>query len=156
MHTVPNNPGAYSAQALGMGNAAVQREQFITEHKVVKASYTNYLSVEEAAKERILYAVGNNALAPLKRQYIDFGDTTILAMLDHIRMKTVIWMTTAQKHQYKTSRYNMPWDPTSSITPYFTHLDCFQIFLGNRGIATSDKEKTMAAVAQMWQSKMFT
>ncbi len=71
-------------------------------------------------------------------------------------MKTVIWMTTAQKYKYKTSGYNMPWDPTSSITAYSTHLDHFQISLGDRGIATSDKEKTMAAGTQMWQSKMFT
>ncbi len=65
-------------------------------------------------------------------------------------------MTTAQKHEYKTSGYNTPWDPTLSITAYFTHLDCFQISLGNRSIATSNEEKTMAAGAQMWQSKMFT
>jgi hypothetical protein len=30
------------------------------------------------------------------------------------------------------------------------------VSLGDRGIATSDQEKTMAAGAQMWQSKMFT
>jgi hypothetical protein len=37
--------------------------------------------VEEAAKKLILYAVGSNALAPLKKQYIGFGITTVLAML---------------------------------------------------------------------------
>ncbi len=51
--------------------------------------------------------------------------------------------------------YNNPWDPTTSITAYFTQLDCFQISLGNRGIVTSKAKKTMAAGAQMWQSKMF-
>jgi hypothetical protein len=30
------------------------------------------------------------------------------------------------------------------------------VSLGDRGIATSDQEKTMAAGAQMWQSEMFT
>ncbi len=139
-----------------MGNAVAQCEQLIAEHKVLQASYAKYLGVEEAAKELILYAIGNNALAPLKRQYIGFGDTTVLAMLDHLCMKTAIWMTTAQKHKYKTSGYNTPWDPTSSITAYFTHLDRFQISLGDRGIATSDEEKMMAAGAQLWQSKMFT
>ena len=44
----------------------------------------------------------------------------------------------------------------TSITAYFTQLDRFQVSLGDRGIATSDQEKTMAAGAQMWQSKMFT
>ena len=77
-------------------------------------------------------------------------------MLDHLRQKTAIRMTTAQKHEYKTNGYNTPWDPTTSITAYFTNLDRFQISLGDRGIKTSDKEKAMAAGAQMWQSEMFT
>jgi hypothetical protein len=148
VHTVPNDPGAYSAQALGMGNAAVQCEQFVAEHKVLQASYADYLGVEEAAKELILYAIGNDSLAPLKRQYIGFGDTTIFAILNHLCMKTAIQMTTAQKHEYKTSRYNAPWDPTSSIIAYFTYLDRFQISLGHHGIATSNEEKTMAAGAK--------
>jgi hypothetical protein len=61
-----------------------------------------------------------------------------------------------RKHEYKTIGYNVPWDPISSITTYFTHLDRLQISLGNRGIATSKEEKMMAADAQMWQRKMFT
>ncbi len=35
-------------------------------------------------------------------------------------------------------------------------LDRFQVSLRDRGIATSNQEKTMAAGAQMWQSEMFT
>jgi hypothetical protein len=65
-------------------------------------------------------------------------------------------MRTAQKHDYKTMGYNNPWDPTKSITAYFAQLDHFQVSLGNRGIATSKAKKTMAAGAQMRQSKMFT
>ncbi len=103
-----------------------------------------------------MYAVGDDALAPLKKQYIGFGDSTILTMLDHLRQKTAIKMTTAQKYEYKTNGYNTPWDPTSIITAYFTTLDRFQISLVDRGIATSDAEKTMAAGAQMWHSEMFT
>jgi hypothetical protein len=156
VHTVPNDPGAYSAQVLGVGNAAAHCKQFVAEHKVLQASYANYLGVEEAAKELNLYAIGGNLLAPLKRQYIGFGDSTVLTMLNHLRIKTAIEMTTAQKHEYKTSGYIAPWDPTLSITAYFTHLYHFQISLGNRSIATSNEEKTMAAGAQMWQSKMFT
>jgi hypothetical protein len=64
-------------------------------------------------------------------------------------------MTTAKKHEYKTMGYNNLWDPTTSITAYFTQLNRFQVSLGNRGIATSKAEKTMAAGAQMWQSEMF-
>jgi hypothetical protein len=65
-------------------------------------------------------------------------------------------MMTAQKYEYKTNRYNSPWDPTTSITAYVTLIDHFQVLLGNRGIVTSNEEKTMAAGAQMWQSEMFT
>ena len=43
-----------------------------------------------------------------------------------------------------------------SITAYFSLFDCFQVLLGNRRIATSNKEKTMAVESQMWQSEMFT
>jgi hypothetical protein len=52
-----------------------------------------------------------------------------------------IKMTTAQKHEYKATRYNNPWDPTTSITAYFTLLDRFQVSLGNHGIATSNAGK---------------
>jgi hypothetical protein len=126
-HVALANPGAYLAAALGVGNAAAQRKQFVAKHKVLQSSYANYLGVEEASKELILYAVGDDALAPLKKQYIGFGDTMILSMLDHLRQKTAIRMTTAQKYEYKNAGFNTPWDPTTSITAYFTSLDRFQI-----------------------------
>ena len=50
----------------------------------------------------------------------------------------------------------MSWDPTMSITAYFTGLDKFQISLVDRGISTSVEEKAMAAGARMWESEMFT
>ena len=77
-------------------------------------------------------------------------------MIDHLCLKTAIKMTTAQKHEYRTTGYNNLWDPTTSITAYFTQLDRFQVSLGDRGIATSEEEKTMAAGAQMWNSEIFT
>ncbi len=152
---MPGNPGAYSQAALGVGNLAALREQHVAEHKILQKSYNDYLGVEEAGKELILYAVGNDALAPLKKLYIGFGDSTVLKMIDHLCLKTGIKMTTAQKHEYKTMGYNNPWDPTTSITAYFTQLDRFQVSPGNQGIATSKAKKTMAVGAQMWQSKMF-
>jgi hypothetical protein len=42
-----------------------------------------------------------------------------------------------------------PWFPMMSITAYFSLLDCFQVSLGDRGIATRNKEKTMAVGVQM-------
>jgi hypothetical protein len=58
-------------------------------------------------------------------------------MIEHLHLKTAIRMTTAQKFEYKTNGYNKPWDPTTIITAYFTHLDRFQVSLGDRGITTS-------------------
>ena len=155
-HTVPGNPGAYSAAALIAGTSAAQREQLVATHKVTIESHASYLKVEEAGKELILYTVGDDALAPLKKQYIGFGDETVLIMIVHLPTKMAIRMTTAQKHQYRTNRYNAMWDPTTSITAYFTMLDRFQVSLEDRGIATSVEEKCMAAGSQMWASEMFT
>jgi hypothetical protein len=87
---------------------ASTREQFVAQHNIKQKSYRDYLSVKEAGKELILYPVGNDAVAPLKKQYIGFGDTTVLKMIDHLRLKTAIRMTTAQKIEYKTSGYNSP------------------------------------------------
>ncbi len=156
IHTIPANPGAYSTAALAVGNTAALQEQYAAEHKILMKSYNDYLGVKEACKDLILYATGNTALAPLKKQYIGFGDSTILLMIDHLHQKMAIKMTTVQKHKYKATEYKIPWDPTTSITAYFTQLDWFQVSLGNRSIATSKAEKMMVAVAQMWQSKMFT
>ncbi len=85
-----------------------------------------------------------------------FGNTTVVAMIDHLCLKTAIRMTTAQKYEYKTNGYNTPWDPTTNITVYFTLINRLQVLLGDSRIATSDKKKMMAAGVQMWQSEMFT
>ncbi len=125
IHTVPTDPGAYSADALNAGNAAATSKQFVAQHKIKKKSYRDYLNVEEAGKELILYAVGGDAVAPLKKQCISFGDRIVLAMIDHLCLKTVIRMTTAQKYECKTNGYNTPWDPMMRITAYFSLLDVF-------------------------------
>jgi hypothetical protein len=124
-HTTPANLGTYSTNALTAGNAAATRKQFVAKHKVKQKSYRDYLSIKEAGKELILYAVGDDTTAPLKKQYIGFGDTTMLAMIDHLRLKTAIRMTTAQKHECKMNGYNTLWDPTTSISAYFAQLDRF-------------------------------
>jgi hypothetical protein len=155
-HTVPTNPEVYSADALNAGNAAATCKQFVAQHKIKQKSYRDYPNVKEAGKELILYAVGDDAVAPLKKQCIIFGNTMVLAMINHLRLKTAIRMTTAQKYEYKMNGYNTPWDPMMSILAYFLLLDCFQVLLGNCGIVTSNKEKTMTAGAQMWLLEMFT
>ncbi len=86
-------------------------------------------------------------MAPLKKQYIGFGGLMVLSMINHFRLKTAIKMTTAQKHEYKTTGYNNPWDPTTSIIAYFTQLDWFKVSLGNCSIATSNAKKMMVVGA---------
>jgi hypothetical protein len=155
-HTIPANQGAYSTAALAVGNAATLQEQYVVEHNILTKIYNDYLGIKEAGKDLILYAAGNDALALLKKQYIGFGDSTVLSMINHLCQKTGIKMTTAQKHKYMATGYNKPWDPTTSITAYFTQLNWFQVSLGDRGIATSNTaEKMMGAGAQMWQGKKF-
>jgi hypothetical protein len=65
-------------------------------------------------------------------------------------------MTMSQKFKYKTEGYKTPWDPTMSITAYFTGLEKFKNSLADCGISTTIKEMTMAVGARMWESKMFT
>jgi hypothetical protein len=156
IYDAPPNPGAYAAAALVAGVSAAQREQLVAQHKEEQTAYADYLGAQEAGKELLLYGVGEDALAPLKKQYINFGDATIHSMILHLREKTAIKMTTSQKFEYKAEGYGRPWDPTTSITAYFTALDKFRTSLADRGIFTSLEEMTMAAGARMWESEMFT
>jgi len=86
-YTAPANPGAYPAAALTPGVSAAQREQLVAQHKEEQTAYADYLGSQEAGKELLLYGVGNDALAPLKKQYINFGDSTIHSMILHLREK---------------------------------------------------------------------
>ncbi len=119
-------------------------------------SYANYLGSQEAGKELLLYSVGDNALALLKKQHINFGNATIHSMILHLQEKMVIKMTMWQKMEYKTKGYAQQWDPTTSITAYFTGLDKLCTSLADRGISTSVEEMTIAVGARMWESEMFT
>jgi hypothetical protein len=57
----------------------------VAEHKILMKSYNDYLLIKEAGKDLILYAAGNYALALLKKQYIGFGNLTVLSMTNHLR-----------------------------------------------------------------------
>jgi hypothetical protein len=69
-HLAPANPGAYSTAALGVSNAAAHHGQLVAKHKVLQASYANYLGVEAAANKIVFYTIGKDTLVPLKKQYI--------------------------------------------------------------------------------------
>jgi hypothetical protein len=95
VYAAPGNLGAYAATALGANVSAVQREQIVVCHKEEQTLYANYLGAQEAGKELLLYGVSDNALAPLEKQNINFGDATVHSMILHLREKTAIKMTTS-------------------------------------------------------------
>jgi hypothetical protein len=66
-YAAPINPGTYAATALGAGVSTAQQEQIVANHKDDQTSYAEYLGAQEAGKELILYGVGVNVLAPLKK-----------------------------------------------------------------------------------------
>jgi hypothetical protein len=156
VYAAPANPGVYAAKALVARVSAAQHEQIVANHKEQQTLYANYLGSQEAGKELLLYGIGDNALVPLKKQYISFGNATIHSMILHLWEKMAIKMTTLQKFEYKAEGYRKQWDPSTSITAYFTGLDKFCTSLADRGISTSVKEMRMAAGARMWESEMFT
>jgi hypothetical protein len=125
VYTAPVNPGAYTAAALAAGVSTAHQEQITTQHKEMQMAYTEYLGAQKAGRELFLYGIGNDALAPLKKQYINFGNAAIHSMILHLCEKTTIKMTTSQKFEYKAKGYGKQWDPTTSITAYFTGLDIF-------------------------------
>jgi hypothetical protein len=156
VYTAPGNPGVYAAAALDANVSTAQHKQIVAHHKEEQTSYADYLGAQEAGKELLLYGAGDDALAPLKKQYINFRDATIHSMILHLQKKTAIKMATSQKYEYKAEGYAKQWDPTTSITAYFTGLDKFRNSLADRGISTSIEEMTMAAGARMWELEMFT
>jgi hypothetical protein len=95
VYAAPGNPGAYAAAALGANVSAAQHEQIVACHKEEQTSYANYLGVQEAGEELLLYGMGNDALAPLKKQYINFGYATIHSLILYLREKMAIKMTTS-------------------------------------------------------------
>ncbi len=105
VYVAPVNPGAYAATALAAGGSAAHQEQITMQHKETQTAYTKYLSAQKAGKELLLYGVGNDALVPLKKQYLNFGNATIHSMILHLQEKTAIKMTTSQKSEYKAEGY---------------------------------------------------
>jgi hypothetical protein len=85
VYTAPVNPRMYAATALAAGVSAAQRKQIVAQHKEEQTAYADYLGSQEAGKELLLYGVGDDALTPLKKQYINFGNATIHSMILHLQ-----------------------------------------------------------------------
>ncbi len=125
VYTAPANRGAYSATALAAGVSMAQCKKNIVQQKETQRAYTKYLRAQEAGKELLLYGMSNDALALLKKQYINFANATIHSMILHLCENTAIKMTTSQKFEYKAEEYRKQRGLTTSIMAYFTGLDKF-------------------------------
>ncbi len=125
VYVVLVNPGAYTAATLAAGVSAAHCEQIIMQHKDTQMAYTEYLVAKEAEKELLLCGRGDDAIALLKKQHINFGNVTIHSMILHLCEKMAIKMTTSQKFKYKAKGYGKQQDPTRSTMAYFTGLNKF-------------------------------
>ncbi len=105
--------------------SAVHQEQITAHHKETQRAYTKYLGAQEAGKELLLYGIGSDVLVLLKKQYINFGNATIHEMILYLCEMTAIKTTTSQNFKYKAEGYWRQWDPTTSITAFFTGLNMF-------------------------------
>ena len=54
----------------------------------------------------IIYAVGEDAVVTLKQRFVKYLKTSPKQMIEHLRKKTCIKMTTLEKDKYKTSGYS--------------------------------------------------
>lgn len=110
----PTNQGAYNPMAVNTINAA-QKEQMITTHNCKNESSKTYLGVEEGGKELIIYAVVENAVAPLSKQYIDFGEITIKEMIRYLWDRGSIRITSMEINIYKRKCYGKQWNMATNI-----------------------------------------
>jgi hypothetical protein len=67
--------------------STAHQEQITAQHKETQTMYTEYLNAQGAGKELLLYGISNDALAPLKKQYINFGNATIHSIMQHLCAK---------------------------------------------------------------------
>ncbi len=89
-YAAPGDPGAYAAAALAPGVSTAQQELLVAQHKEEQTAYADYLRSQEVGKE------GDDALAPLKKQYINFGNSTIHSMILHLQEKMVYHLNKCQ------------------------------------------------------------
>jgi hypothetical protein len=141
-HMVPTDPEAYPADALNASNVAAMHKQFLAQHKIQR---------------------GGEGTHPLRcwQQRSRPPQEAIYQFWQHNSTSNDQSPTPENSNQddnYTKIRVQDEWVQHSlgSTTVYFMLLNCFQVLLGDCGIAMSNKEEMMAAEAQMWQSKMFT
>ena len=73
-YDTPVDQGAYDPVVIANAATAASRSQMEAQHDQKNDKYQRNFVIETGTKELIKYAVGNDALAPLKKQFIKFGE----------------------------------------------------------------------------------
>ena len=114
-----------------------------------------YEGVCTSTTDLIIYAAGEDAVAPLKQRYIGFGDTTPQEMIAYLCTNVCIKMNIKEKDAFKTSGYACQWDTTKNIITSFKEIKSLKEKMDPRGIATSTAEIATTSVAIMYDNNYF-
>ena len=134
MRKIPNNQpyfvyntavdqGAYDPEVISNAATAANWAHTEAHHDQNNYEYQTYLGIKTGTKELIKYAVGNDALTPLKKGFIEFGDKTQQTMIIHLRNKVCLKLTAPEKEDFNRIGYQKPWDVTQNIATYYKYLD---------------------------------
>ena len=132
-----------------------QRAQMEARHTWKNEEFQVFCSAMEGAKDLILFAVGSNALAPLKEKYVGFGNQNVHKMLKHLRDKPAIKMLDQEKEEFKSKGYGKLWDPSVNPDTFFKELEEFSTILNKREITTTEAERTLVVVARIQATGYF-
>ena len=113
-YSVPIDQGPYDTTIAGNASTMV-RSQAEAVHNRLNVNSLVYEGVCTGTNDLIIHAVGEDAVAPLKRRYIGFGDTTPQEMITHLRTNVCVKMNMKEKDSFKTQGYAEPWDTRKNI-----------------------------------------
>ena len=99
-YVMPTNQGPYNITIDGHACAMV-RSQVEAIHNRLNENSLVHEGVCIGTNNLIIYTAGGDVVAPLRRRYIDFGDTTHQQMIKHIRTNVCIKMNTKEKDAFK-------------------------------------------------------
>jgi hypothetical protein len=155
-YTVVADPGAYDQAAMGGGISAAQREEIVANHKRLQTDYKSYLTVQQVAKDLIIYALGESSILALKKPYVAYSTITVHELFNHLYNKTAEKMTEKNKQEYLNEGYATKWDGSDDLQAYFASLDRHELTLPDRGLIVPTGRKVLAVGAMMWDSGQFT
>ena len=150
------DPGAYDPAALVPGISAAQREQVVAEHKRQQKDYENYIAIQQVSINFIIYALGEPAIAALKKPYVAYSNSTVHDVFDHLYNKTAEMMTVKDKQDYLNAGYATIWDGSTEMQTYFATIERHELSLPDRGLDVPTGRKVLAVGAMMWESGQFT